>query len=161
MILVRPLRPDDIAQCEDILRDLPEWFGFETALLQYVEDMQRLPGLVADDDGEVLGFVVLHDHNEDTSELHVFAVRRDCHRQGIGRALLQEAEADLVARDIQLLEVKTLGPSSGDSNYAKTRAFYVAMGFLPLEETPAFWGQQQPALIMVKPLFCDDEGDDC
>jgi predicted N-acetyltransferase YhbS len=153
VISIRPLRSDDIPQCEAILRDLSEWFGHEAAVLQLVDDMARLPGLVAEEDGEVFGFVVLHGQTAEASELHVLAVRRDWHRQGIGRALLKEAEADLTARGVELLEVKTLGPSSDDPNYAKTRAFYAAMGFLPLEETSAFWGQEQPALIMVKPLY--------
>ncbi len=162
MISVRPLSPNDIPQCEAILRGLPEWFGFEAALLQYVEDLARLPGLVAVENGEVLGFVALHDRSPEASELHVFAVRRDCRGQGIGRALLQEAEADLVARGVKLLQIKTLGPSAGDpaGRYAETRAFYTAAGFLPLEETDAFWGREQPTLIMVKPLICDDDEED-
>ena len=152
MSAVRSLRPDDIPQCEAILRGLPEWFGLEAPLLQFIDDLARLPGLVAVEGDDVLGFAVLHDYSAEASELHVLAVRRDRHHQDIGRALLKRAAADLAARGVRLLRVKTLGPSSGDPNYAKTRAFYLAMGFLPLEETTAFWGQDQPALIMVRPL---------
>jgi hypothetical protein len=46
--------------------------------------------------------------------------------------------------------VKTLGPSSDDSNYAKTRAFYSAMGFRPLEEFKQIWDEHNPCLVMVK-----------
>ncbi len=152
MITVRPLWPNDIPQCEAILRGLPEWFGFEAALLQFVDDLARLPGLVAVEGDDVLGFLALHDHSAESSEIHVLAVHRGRHRQGIGRALLEGAEAGLLARGVKLLQVKTLGPSSDDANYAKTRAFYLAMGFSPLEETSAFWGQQQPTLLMVKRL---------
>jgi len=35
---------------------------------------------------------------------------------------------------------------------SRTRSFYAAMGFLPLEETTAFWGEDQPCLAMVKVL---------
>ncbi len=152
MIAVRILRPDDIAECEAILRGLPEWFGFEAALLQFVDDLARLPGLVAVEGDDVVGFFALHDHSAESSELHILAVHRSRHRQGIGRALLERAEAGLVARGVKLLQVKTLGPSSDDTNYARTRGFYLAMGFLPLEETTAFWGQRQPTLLMVKSL---------
>ena len=155
MTSVRRLEPGDIPACEAILRGLPEWFGFETALLQFVDDLARLPGLVAVDGDEVVGFLALHQHSEQVSEVHLLAVRRDLHRRGTGRALLERAESDLVAKGVRLLEVKTLGPSSGDAGYAKTRDFYAAMGFIPLEETSAFWGEQQPALIMVKPLRRD------
>jgi GNAT superfamily N-acetyltransferase len=154
-LLIRELVPADIAQCEAILRGLPEWFGFETALLQYVEDLARLPALVAVEGDRVLGFIALHPYGDAASEVHVLAVRRDCHRRGIGRALVEAAEKAVLAQGVKLLQVKTLGPSNDDAGYAKTRAFYSSLGFIPLEETTAFWGEQQPTLIMVKPLRRD------
>jgi hypothetical protein len=65
---------------------------------------------------------------------------------------VHEAEARLIADGVRLLQVKTLGPSMPDEGYGKTRAFYAALGFLPLEETMAFWGEENPTLIMVKAL---------
>ena len=76
---------------------------------------------------------------------------RQAHQQGVGRALVDAAEGDLRRRGSRLLEVKTLGPSHPDEGYRKTRAFYTALGFLPLEETN-LWGPDQPSLIMVKVL---------
>jgi GNAT superfamily N-acetyltransferase len=150
---IRPLDPADIPQCDAILRGLPEWFGFEVANAQYVRDLAVYPAFVAVDGDDVLGFLALHHYGTEASEVHVLAVRRDRHRQGIGRALLQAAEASL-PDEVKLLQVKTLAPSVDDAGYAGTRAFYAAMGFIPLEETTAFWGEQQPSLIMVKPLRC-------
>ena len=37
-----------------------------------------------------------------------------------------------------------------DENYARTRAFYLAMGFRPLEEFTQLWNEQNPCLLMVK-----------
>ncbi|MEV0803712.1 hypothetical protein AB0I34_38880 [Kribbella sp. NPDC050281] len=51
------------------------------------------------------------------------------------------------ARELPAIIVR----SGDDSNYAMTRAFYRSVGFLPLEETPAFW-PGNPCLLMVKPL---------
>jgi ribosomal protein S18 acetylase RimI-like enzyme len=99
-----------------------------------------------------LGFLALRHHNPVASEIHVLAVRRDHHRSGIGRALLRGAETGLARRAARLLQVKTLGPSHPDPGYARTRAFYSAMGFLPLEESTHLWGQDQPCLVMVKSL---------
>ena len=76
----------------------------------------------------------------------------ELHRGGIGRALLEEAEAWLAQRDIAYLQVKTLSPRSADEGYAATRAFYFACGFRPLEEMPELWGADQPALQMIKCL---------
>jgi hypothetical protein len=46
--------------------------------------------------------------------------------------------------------VKTLGPSRPDVGYDKTRAFYLAYGFRPLEEFPLLWDPANPALQLVK-----------
>ena len=53
---------------------------------------------------------------------------------------------------VEYLQVKTLGPSHPDENYASTRAFYLAMGFRPLEEFKHIWDEHNPCLIMVKKL---------
>jgi ribosomal protein S18 acetylase RimI-like enzyme len=50
------------------------------------------------------------------------------------------------------MQVKTLGPSNPDPGYARTRAFYEALGFRPLEELKQIWDEQNPCLIMVKQL---------
>jgi hypothetical protein len=45
--------------------------------------------------------------------------------------------------------VKTLGPSYPDEGYAQTRGFYVARGFVPLEELLELW-DANPCLLLVK-----------
>jgi hypothetical protein len=52
---------------------------------------------------------------------------------------------------VELLQVKTLGPSLPDASYDQTRRFYVHMGFRPLEEIRDLW-PGNPCLIMVKVL---------
>jgi ribosomal protein S18 acetylase RimI-like enzyme len=93
----------------------------------------------------------LRQHNPITSEIEVLAVAPDLHRRGAGRALVTAAEASLRESGARLLEVKTLGPSHPDEGYRRTRAFYEAMGFLPLDEVD-IWAPGNPALILVKPL---------
>jgi hypothetical protein len=44
-----------------------------------------------------------------------------------------------------------LGPSHPDVGYRKTRAFYEALGFEPLEELTDLW-EGNPCLVMVKVL---------
>ena len=148
---VRRLKPDDIAACERLLAGLPDWFGFEETNRGYIHDLRTLPAYVAIAAGEVVGFLAIKSHTPAASEVHVLVVARDRHREGIGRALLDVAEGDLTRAGIRLLHVKTLGPSKLDAGYEKTRAFYSAMGFLPLEELE-LWGPDQPCLIMVKVL---------
>ena len=72
------------------------------------------------------------------------AVLPESHRQGAGRALLAAAEAYLSATAVEFLQVKTLGPSDPSEEYARTRAFYEAMGFVPLEELLDLWESGNP-----------------
>lgn len=143
----------DIASCELVLRALPDYFGIEEALLQYLEDMKTRSTFHAHLDGSVVGFLTLTRHNAVSAEIHVMGVLPQEHNQGIGRAMVQAAQRHLQSDGVALLQVKTLGESHPDRNYAKTRQFYLAQGFLPMEEIPDFWGKRVPTLFMVKPLF--------
>ena len=140
------------AACDTILRSLPEWFGIESANAAYVEAAGRLPSFIATADGEVVGIACVERHFPETAEIHLIAIRPEHHRAGIGRELLERVEAWLRADGVELLEVKTLSASSPDVNYAKTRAFYLGMGFRPLEEIKTLWDERNPCLILVKVL---------
>jgi len=122
--------------CEPILRALPQWFGIEAANVQYLKEIEELPTFLAEVDGRVLGFLTLRQHSEYAAEIHIVGVRPEAHRQGIGRTLLAEAEKYLRQRGVEYLQVKTLSPAHPDEGYARTRAFYQAMGFRPLEAFP-------------------------
>jgi N-acetylglutamate synthase-like GNAT family acetyltransferase len=141
--------PDDV---ERLLRGLPMWFGIEQSLLDYVESSRTLPTTTAVLDGEIVAVCVLRHHNPLASEIDLLAVRHDLHRRGIGKRMLERVEADLRAAGVKLLQVKTFGPSGDSAEYERTRAFYRASGFIPLEENTAIWGPANPCLILVKPL---------
>jgi len=57
----------------------------------------------------------------ESAEIYLMAVEPAMHRQGIGSALVEALEADLVADGVHLLQVKTLGPSHPDASYEQTR----------------------------------------
>jgi ribosomal protein S18 acetylase RimI-like enzyme len=140
------------AICAPILAALPEWFGIEEANRQYTRDIEQLPTLLASCEGETVGFLTLREHSEYAAEIHVMGVKPERHRQGVGRALVEEAERQLSQRGFEYLQVKTLSAIHPDRNYARTRAFYQAMGFCPLEEFPALWGEANPCLQLIKGL---------
>lgn len=73
------------------------------------------------------------------------------HRDGAGRALVAALEADLIADGVDFLHVKTQGPAHPDPGYRRTRRFYAAVGFQPLEEVHGLW-PGLPCLIMIKYL---------
>ena len=140
--------------CEKILRSLPEWFGIESAVQEYVRGVAALPtfGAWLSESGEAVGFLSLKLHNEYAAEIYVMAVMPRSHGRGLGTALVDEAERFLRDRSVEYLQVKTLGPSRPSAEYARTRRFYESRGFRPLEELHGLWGEGNPTLILVKRL---------
>jgi ribosomal protein S18 acetylase RimI-like enzyme len=139
-------------RCEPVLRALPQWFGIESANQHYLEAIQRFPTFLAHRSGTVIGFLTTRQHFPQSAEIYVTGVLPAFHRQGVGRALLQAAESHLSQQGVAYLQVKTLSASHPDAGYARTRAFYQAMGFQPLEEIKTLWDDANPALILIKKL---------
>lgn len=135
---------------ERILRSLPNWFGIEESLQAYVRDAESLPTFVALDAAKTLGFLTLREHFPHAWEVHCLAVDARARNQGIGRQLHACAERWLARQGVRLLQVKTLSASSPSKAYAETRAFYLAVGYQPLEEFPQLWGPGLPVLLLVK-----------
>jgi ribosomal protein S18 acetylase RimI-like enzyme len=131
-----------------VLAALPGWFGIEEAVERYVREVAELPTFAVERDG----FLALKQHTDAAAEIYVMGVRPESHRRGIGTALLEAAEAFLRGREVEYLQVKTLGPSHPSEHYAATRSFYAERGFRPLEELTAIWGEANPCLVMVKHL---------
>lgn len=138
--------------CEPILRSLPGWFGIEASILNYLAEMDYLPTFLARDADQVAGFLTLKQHTPYAAEIYVMGLLPAYHHHGLGRVLVHQAEAWLRGQGVEYLQVKTLSPSDPDENYAKTRTFYTAVGFRPLEELPQLWGSANPCLIMIKRL---------
>jgi len=135
-----------------LLRDLPEWFGIEASNRAYVAAAEILDNTAAILDGEIVGICLVRHHTATASEIELLAVRSDLHGRGVGRLLLARVESDLRTRGNTLLQVKTRGPSLPSPAYERTRAFYEAMHFVPLEERTDIWGPENPCLISVKTL---------
>jgi GNAT superfamily N-acetyltransferase len=133
--------------CERVLRALPEWFGIEEATAAYIRDVADLPTFGIGDDA----LLSLKLHTPRAAELYVMGVRPELHGRGLGTALLLAAEQYLRGQGVEYLHVKTLGPSDPDPGYARTRQFYEARGFVPLEELHDLW-EQNPCLLLVKRL---------
>ncbi|WP_431911863.1 GNAT family N-acetyltransferase [Nonomuraea jabiensis] len=132
-----------------LLEELSSWFGIPEANADYVESATRLPGLLAHAGAEAIGVLLYRRHFAEAAEIHLMAVSPGWHRRGVGRALVDAVTSDVQADGCRLLQVKTLGAKHPDPGYARTRAFYRAVGFLPLEETDDLW-PGNPCLIMVK-----------
>ena len=138
--------------CMPILRSLPDWFGLEESLVHYSAEIDNLPTFLAYNAANVVGFVSLKLHNPYSADVYVMGVVPEMHRMGIGQVLMNQALAWLKSEGFEYVQVKTLGPSHPDEGYAKTRAFYISVGFRPLEEFDRIWDEQNPCLIMIRKL---------
>lgn len=140
------------AICEKILRSLPNWFGIESAILDYIQDVQNMVMLTASLDSKVVGFIALNKHYQQTAEIHVMGVLVEFHRKKIGQALIKAAEKYMIQNNFEFLTVKTLSEARSDVFYSRTREFYLSQGFVPLEEFKTLWGEHNPCLFLVKSL---------
>jgi GNAT superfamily N-acetyltransferase len=142
--------------CRDVLAALPHWFGRAESVEDYVAAARANPTVVATVGGRDVGLLTVVLHTPYAAEVYVTGVLPEYHRHGVGAAMLRRAEAWLVEHDFEFLQVKTLSPRREDWGYARTRAFYLAQGFRPLEEFPDLWDAENPALQMVKALPTDE-----
>lgn len=146
-----PDRKEKICLC--ILHALPAWFDDWKAARQYAKNARAQFFLCALDREEPVGFLAAEEHTDAACEIAVMGVLPDYHRQGIGRALLGLCAHSYFARGYRYLTVKTLADTVGSASYVKTRAFYLACGFEPLEIFETLWNKENPCLYLVKPLF--------
>ncbi|NRD80880.1 GNAT family N-acetyltransferase [Bacillus sp. BRMEA1] len=135
-----------------ILRRIPEWFGIEEAIKNYVKEVGDTDFYALFLEDKPIGFISIKSNNHYTSEIYVMGILKEYHNKGIGKKLLLKAEETLINKQVKFLMVKTLGESHPDLNYKSTRQFYFRAGFYPLEEIKEIWGKENPCLIMVKNL---------
>src|SRR6476620_7539420 len=81
--VIRPLQQDDIAACASLLARLPAWFGIPEANAAYTDSLEHLPGFVAVDRDQVVGFAAVLTHGSKAAEISVMGVDPDRHRQGL------------------------------------------------------------------------------
>lgn len=138
--------------CAEILTVLPEWFGIEESTQEYIKMCKDMDFWAAFDKQEVKGFIALKNHNEFTYEIYVCGVQKNCHRKGIGSSLFKACEGFCKENNARFITVKTLDESRESEEYAKTRKFYLAQGFVPLEVFTELWGKENPCLFMCKSI---------
>lgn len=135
-----------------ILHSLPAWFGIPSATASYIEQSAEMPFIAAFNGDNATGFLTIKETSPNAAEIYVMGVLPQYHRKGTGKALMDSCTAYCKDKGYALLHVKTLDSSHPDEGYEKTRLFYTAMGFLPLETMKELWGEDNPCLVMVKPL---------
>jgi len=58
-----------------ILRDLPDWFGIESAIVDYIHDVQLMETWAVYEDSKAIGFASINRHFSNAAEIHVMGIR--------------------------------------------------------------------------------------
>lgn len=141
------------AYTREVLEALPEWFGNQQALDEYVEEVIGFPYYVAlNSDNKAIGFFSLKIHYQQTGDIFVCGVHPEYHHNGIGKALYRAAEDYFIEKGCKYVIVKTLSDTVDFEPYARTRRFYESIGFEPLITLTEMWDEKNPCLIMFKSL---------
>lgn len=135
-----------------ILRQLPEWFGIEESIVEYISGVKETIFYAAFDNDKPIGFISLKFNNEYTSEIYAMGITKEYHNRGMGKELIENVVGYSKRKGYNLLMVKTLGESHPDRYYKRTREFYKKVGFYPIEEIKEIWGEQTPCLLMIRSL---------
>lgn len=86
MTAIKIERRQDPAAVDRILHSLPDWFGIEEAIGNYVESASRRDSFLAVMDGEVIGVALVDRHFPESAELTLIAVQAGRRGAGIGAA---------------------------------------------------------------------------
>ena len=148
--ITNPQEKSEIA--EQILRALPDWFGIEESLLEYVSSVADKLFFAAFENGKPIGFFAGQIHYEHTGEIYVCGILPDYHRQGTGSQLYQALENEFLKQNCQYVVVKTLSAQRENAAYAQSRQFYRKIGFTELLDLPELWGKPNVCLLMIKKL---------
>ncbi len=125
---VRPLVAGDRESVLAIARALPEWFNAQ-GLKEIARDLPLQHGWVAIEDTRVVGWLLWAARGEQAADLTWVGVAKDAHRRGVGSALVESLAEHLQGLGVAELFVSTVADSVDDEPYARTRAFYRAVGF--------------------------------
>jgi GNAT superfamily N-acetyltransferase len=152
---IRALKREDADACDAIVASLPYFFGDPTGIEDCSSAVRTQEGWVATNGVTVIAFVTVASWFPPSAEVTWMAVHADHRRRGIGRLLLERVKGEMASRGHRILHVLTLGPSEPEDvqdNYGGTRAFYEAMGFVPLRELELRSWSSGPALMLAVPL---------
>ena len=148
-------RITDCAQKERIAREileaLTDWFEVTETREGYIRGSREQVFFAAEQDGRTIGFLCLKETGRSTVELAVMGVRKESHRQGAGKALVQAAKEYAAAAGYEFMQVKTVQMGHYE-DYDRTNRFYLDAGFRELEVFPDLWDEANPCQVYVMSL---------
>ena len=134
-----------------ILEALPEWFEVEESREKYIAGSGDRIFLAAKEGENYAGFLCLKETGKATIELAVMGVLKQYHRNGLGRALVEEAKRTAKEEGYSFMQVKTVQMGRYE-DYDRTNLFYLSVGFQEFEVFPTLWDELNPCQVYVMAL---------
>ena len=152
MFTIEEVKDEDqkMAVVDEVLKDLPEWFGIPESTQAYIEGAKDLQVWAAYQESDVVGFISLSYSSEDCAEIDCLGVKKSFQGQGIGRELITTIEREAV-KQVDYLQVKTVAEGS-NKDYDRTNVFYRSLGFKKLEIFPQLWDLKNLCQILIKKI---------
>ena len=152
MFTIEEVKDEDqkMAVVDEVLKDLPEWFGIPESTQAYIEGAKDLQVWAAFQESNLLGFVSLSYSSEECAEIDCLGVKKAHQGRGIGRKLITTIEREAV-KQVDYLQVKTVAEGS-NKDYDRTNVFYRSVGFKKLEIFPQLWDPQNLCQILIKKI---------
>ena len=126
-IKIRSGNASDLGHIMNISRSLGDWFNEDG--IKYIEqDFTFEKTIIAEVDSKPIGFLSYFTY-EGIGYLGWMGVYENYHGSGAGKSLFDEFEKIMKAKEINTLQVKTLGESVTYPPYDRTRSFYRKVGF--------------------------------
>ena len=135
----------------DVLEALRDWFEVDESREKYITESSEQIFLAAEEDGDYVGFLCLKETGKETVELAVMGVRKEYHRNGLGRKLFEEAKKIAKEEGYLFMQVKTVQMGVYE-DYDITNHFYLSCGFKEFEVIKEIWGDDNPCQIYVMSL---------
>ena len=135
----------------EILEALKEWFEVDESREQFIRESADQPFWAAFENDVPAGFLCLKETGKATMELAVMGVRKEFHRQGVGRRLFAAAKDYASLKGYSFIQVKTVR-SGMYEDYDKTNEFYRSLGFKELEVFEEYWDAANPCQVYVMSL---------
>ncbi len=134
-----------------ILEALREWFEVDESREKYITESAEQLFWAVKENNEYIGFLCLKETGKDTVELAVMGVMKSCHRNGVGKALVEAAKETAKSAGYSFMQVKTVQMGKYE-DYDRTNLFYLGCGFKEFEVFPLYWDEENPCQIYVMAL---------
>lgn len=136
-----------------LLPQLPDWFGNESSNQNYYRTVRDLDAWVSKNENkEIIGLIVAKIHHNSTGDIYLMAIAPQYHRQGIGKQLIEAAEAFFIRQGCKRIVIKTLSDRVNYAPYLKTCRFYEDMGYEKMITFDEFWDDENPCLLLIKDI---------